>query len=177
MCGAPVPERDSLSANLCRLLVVTCCACCFHESGALQCVDVFSLHAFALFLSPLLPTVDPSSLRGVPQHFMPGVSDMPGGSFPLSGTTHALNMFGPVVHQPVSNAGPQSDKPTAAQAAAGRLQRASARQAAKAAQQQKRQAQARAAAAKGSGNATKRKKDDDDGTEEDNREGERVGTS
>ena len=43
-------------------------------------------------------------------------------------------------HQMSSNSVLDNDKPTAAQAAAGRLQRASARQAAKAAQQQKRHA-------------------------------------
>ena len=99
----------------------------------------------------------------LPQHFMQGGSDMDAGqSFPLGRSAPSVNMF-TTVNAPVSSSGPhQVDKPTPAQAAAGRLQRASARQAAKAAQQQKRQAQSRASAStkKGSDTGTKRKKDE-----------------
>jgi hypothetical protein len=103
---------------------------------------------------------------------MQGVPDITGGVFPLASSAPPVNMFAPV-HQQVPSIPPTSDKPTAAQAAAGRLQRASARQAAKAAQQQKRQAQARAAVAAKRGSTTiKRKKaevvveeeDEEDGT-------------
>lgn len=107
---------------------------------------------------------------------MHGVSDMSGGSFPLAGTAHPVSMLAPVVHQPGPTAGPHNDKPTAAQAAAGRLQRASARQAAKAAQQQKRQAQARAAAAAKRGNGgAKRTRDEEVPAEEDDQEGAKRG--
>ena len=85
-----------------------------------------------------------------------------GQSFPLGRSAPSVNMF-TTVNAPVSSSGThQVDKPTPAQAAAGRLQRASARQAAKAAQQQKRQAQSRASAStkKGSDTGTKRKKDE-----------------
>ena len=99
----------------------------------------------------------------LPQHFMQGGSDMDAGqSFPLGRSAPSVNMF-TTVNAPVSSSGThQVDKPTPAQAAAGRLQRASARQAAKAAQQQKRQAQSRASAStkKGSDTGTKRKKDE-----------------
>jgi len=99
----------------------------------------------------------------LPQHFMQGGSDMDAGqSFPLGRSAPSVNMF-TTVNAPVSSSGThQVDKPTPAQAAAGRLQRASARQAAKAAQQQKRQAQSRASAStkKGSVAGTKRKKDE-----------------
>merc|ERR1711966_172386 len=99
----------------------------------------------------------------LPQHFMQGVPDMNAGqSFPLGRSTPSVNMF-TTVNAPVSSSGAHpADKPTPAQAAAGRLQRASARQAAKAAQQQKRQAQSRASAStkKGSDAGTKRKKDE-----------------
>ena len=114
----------------------------------------------------------------LPQHFMQGVPDMNAGqSFPLGRSTPSVNMF-TTVKPPCLRLAPI--RPTSrlpAQAAAGRLQRASARQAAKAAQQQKRQAQSRASAStkKGSIAGTKRKKDevameeeeeDDDGGEE-----------
>lgn len=89
------------------------------------------------FVAP--EAVDPN-LRGVhPQHFLPpGVPDLAAAGFPLTSASPAPNMFAPV-HQQIPQVGP-TDKPTPAQAAAGRLQRASARQAAKAAQQQKRAA-------------------------------------
>ena len=99
----------------------------------------------------------------LPQHFMQGVPDMNASqSFPLGRSSPSVNMF-TTVNAPVSSSGAHpADKPTPAQAAAGRLQRASARQAAKAAQQQKRQAQSRASAStkKGSDAGTKRKKDE-----------------
>ena len=99
----------------------------------------------------------------LPQHFMQGVPDMDAAqSFPLGRSSSSADMFN-TVKAPVSSSGAhQVEKPTPAQAAAGRLQRASARQAAKAAQQQKRQAQSRASAStkKGSDTGTKRKKDE-----------------
>ena len=99
----------------------------------------------------------------MPQHFLPGVSDISSGAFPVG-------MFAPLQSVPSNVA--QTDKPTAAQAAAGRLQRASARQAAKAAQQQKRQAQARASAAsKTEGAGSRRKREDDGAVEEAERDG------
>jgi len=110
----------------------------------------------------------------LPQHFMQGV---PGGDvYPFNansgGQPPPVNMFAPVHQQQQA---PSIDKPTAAQAAAIRLQRASARQAAKAAQQQKRtaqQARGAAAAAKSRGGAAggaggKRKKDEAEEEEED----------
>jgi transcription factor HY5 len=92
----------------------------------------------------------------LPQHFMQGVPDINAGqTFPM-----AVNIFD-AINAPVSSASAhQDDKPTPAQAAAGRLQRASARQAAKAAQQQKRQAQSRASTKKGGQTGTKRKKEE-----------------
>ena len=97
----------------------------------------------------------------LPQRFMQGVADMNAGqSFPLSRSSPSAHMF-TTGNAPLSPAGVhQADKPTPAQAAAGRLQRASARQAAKAAQQQKRQARSRASTKKGSETGTKRKKDE-----------------
>ena len=97
----------------------------------------------------------------LPQHFMRGVPDMNAGQpFPLARSSPSANMFS-TVSAPVSSAGAhQADRPTPAQAAAGRLQRASARQAAKAAQQQKRQAQSRGSTKKGGETGTKRKKDE-----------------
>ena len=112
-----------------------------------------------------------TSMRTLPQHLTQGASEINANSFPLTGASPALNMFASI-HQPMSGNANQSERPTAAQAAAGRLQRASARQAAKAAQQQKRHAQARAAAKKGAIAGVKRKKDesthnDDDESDED----------
>ena len=114
---------------------------------------------------------------------MQGVPDITSGIFTHSGSGQHGGMFAPV-HQGVGAgappAGPQGDKPTAAQAAAGRLQRASARQASKAAQQQKRQAQARAAAKGGNtgapvGNAAKRKlKEEEELADEDDEDGARL---
>lgn len=110
-------------------------------------------------------------MRTLPQHLTQGASEINTNSFPMTGASPAINIFASI-HQPLSGSTNQGEKPTAAQAAAGRLQRASARQAAKAAQQQKRHAQARAAAKKGALASVKRKKDeatqDDDGeTDED----------
>lgn len=97
-----------------------------------------------------------------------------GRAFPLAGSAPSVRLFAPM-QQHISSPAPQSDKPTAAQAAAGRLQRASARQVAKAAQQQKRQAQARAAAAaKVGGGSAKRKKDEEDAADEDAEDGTNV---
>jgi hypothetical protein len=163
-----VHSRDACMVSVCFLRARTPCA-------------LANVSVLTILLRPveiLLETADPSSLRGLPQHFMQGVSDLSGGSFPLAGAAHPVSMFAPVVHHLVPSAGPQNDKPTAAQAAAGRLQRASARQAAKAAQQQKRQAQARAAAAaKGGGISAKRKKDEEDAGDEDDEEGTKAGPS
>ena len=65
----------------------------------------------------------------LPQHFMQGGSDMDAGqSFPLGRSAPSVNMF-TTVNAPVSSSGThQVDKPTPAQAAAGRLQRASAQE-------------------------------------------------
>ena len=58
----------------------------------------------------------------LPQHFMQGVPDMNAGqSFPLGRSTPSVNMF-TTVNAPVSSSGAHpADKPTPAQAAAGRL--------------------------------------------------------
>ena len=68
---------------------------------------------------------------GLPRHFMADMGDLSG----APGFPPGAPLFG-------SAMAAAADKPTAAQAAAGRLQRASARQAAKAAMTQKRKAQA-----------------------------------
>ena len=114
----------------------------------------------------------------LPQRFMQGVADMNAGqSFPLSRSSPSANMF-TTGNAPVSSAGVhQADKPTPAQAAAGRLQRASARQAAKAAQQQKRQARSRASTKKGSETGTKRKKDEIVAQEEEQEDSDDEGDS
>ena len=90
-----------------------------------------------------------SGQDGLPRHFMNDMGDL--GGFPPGGP-----LFGGATMA-------AADKPTAAQAAAGRLQRASARQAAKAKVTEKRKAQAqrkRPAAAKGD-------EDEDDSSSED----------
>ena len=123
--------------------------------------------AFAFHHS--LSLVD-TSMRTLPQHLTQGASKSMQNSFPL---TWCISRAKHVrVYTPANGNANQSERPTAAQAAAGRLQRASARQAAKAAQQQKRHAQARAAAKKGAIAGVKRKKDesthnDDDESDED----------
>ena len=85
-------------------------------------------------------------------------------------------MFAPVHHQIPQQVGGPTDKPTPAQAAAGRLQRASARKAAQAAQQQKRAAReaARSGGSKRKAPTPEEKDDDSDDSDDSDDDDEGV---